>query len=487
MNNMNLENSSNICDDSGPYVFISYSHKDSAVVFPIVEAMSERGLRVWFDSGLEAGTEWQNSIADHVENCTVFVCFVSENSMNSEFCKDEIATAKSNPKKCIVDCLYIYIDEDIESKIESGVRMCMQRRQKMFMNRHNSMESFYKKLFASSIFEQCYATAAPKSTEIETHHVPESPKPTPVQTGKSISELLEEALRNIDLEQWDHAGKCCEKAISIDPDNAEAYLYRLMIEFKVSREADLSKLGEPIEESVNYTRLMRIGNGGLKARLRKYAKKQRNRVRFSAIEKKRAKHYDEDVAPEKENAKPEDKLYYLKDSMLSSKSYFLRFPAYFVALFATFIAFFAERASIKEFHHLSNLTFNIYVALAGLIFFLALTVIDPVPPILIFHRRPYFVHVTTLEITYLALSGVWFSLWAWNGLITILYALAYIAINNILPISISIVAGNLLWPWNRSIENAYDFVMPNVRIRTAILVVLFAGAAVLGVFCFVPI
>ena len=158
-----------------------------------------------------------------------------------------------------------------------------------------------------------------------------------------------------------------------------------------------------------------------------------------------------------------------------------------MALFATFIAFFAERASIKEFHHLSNLTFNIYVALAGLIFFLALTVIDPVPPILIFHRRPYFVHVTTLEITYLALSGVWFSLWAWNGLITILYALAYIAINNILPISISIVAGNLLWPWNRSIENAYDFVMPNVRIRTAILVVLFAGAAVLGVFCFVPI
>ena len=40
------------------YVFVSYAHKDSDTVLPYIEAMKQNGFRVWYDRGIEAGTEW---------------------------------------------------------------------------------------------------------------------------------------------------------------------------------------------------------------------------------------------------------------------------------------------------------------------------------------------------------------------------------------------------------------------------------------------
>lgn len=144
-----------LCDTSGPYVFISYAHKDAQKVIPILRGMHNAGIRLWFDGGLEAGTEWQNGIADHLEQCTVFLCFVSENSILSENCKNEIAFANNNLSKSIQHCLYIYEDEALEEKIDSGSRMYMIRHQKMYMDRHTSLDSVLRELLVSPIFDKC--------------------------------------------------------------------------------------------------------------------------------------------------------------------------------------------------------------------------------------------------------------------------------------------------------------------------------------------
>lgn len=144
-----------LCDTSGPYVFISYAHKDSKKVIPILRGMHNAGIRLWFDGGLEAGTEWQNGIADHLEQCSVFLCFVSENSIVSENCKNEIAFANSNLSKSIRHCLYIYEDEALEEKIDSGSRMYMIRHQKMYMDRHSSLDSVLREILVSPIFDIC--------------------------------------------------------------------------------------------------------------------------------------------------------------------------------------------------------------------------------------------------------------------------------------------------------------------------------------------
>ena len=43
--------------DNNSYVFISYAHKDSAIVLPCIEAMKKKGVNLWYDEGIAAGSE----------------------------------------------------------------------------------------------------------------------------------------------------------------------------------------------------------------------------------------------------------------------------------------------------------------------------------------------------------------------------------------------------------------------------------------------
>lgn len=49
-----------------PYIFVSYAHKNDAAVLEIIGALQSRGFRVWYDEGIEAGSEWPESIASHL-------------------------------------------------------------------------------------------------------------------------------------------------------------------------------------------------------------------------------------------------------------------------------------------------------------------------------------------------------------------------------------------------------------------------------------
>ena len=37
-----------------PYVFVSYSHDNSSVVFPELAWLKESGFNIWYDEGIEA-------------------------------------------------------------------------------------------------------------------------------------------------------------------------------------------------------------------------------------------------------------------------------------------------------------------------------------------------------------------------------------------------------------------------------------------------
>ena len=38
----------NAYEGQEPYIFISYAHKDSNTVLPIIQGLQERGFRVWY-------------------------------------------------------------------------------------------------------------------------------------------------------------------------------------------------------------------------------------------------------------------------------------------------------------------------------------------------------------------------------------------------------------------------------------------------------
>ena len=76
-----------------PYIFVSYSHKDSERVLPILNAMNAAGYRVWYDEGIPWTSEWPAVIAKHIRNCAVFLAFHSSVSMKSKYCDLEIEFA----------------------------------------------------------------------------------------------------------------------------------------------------------------------------------------------------------------------------------------------------------------------------------------------------------------------------------------------------------------------------------------------------------
>ena len=90
-----------------PYAFVSYSHKDSAEVLPIVEMLQSRGVLVWYDGGIEAGSEWPEYIASHLKNCACVLTFISANFIDSPNCRRELIFAQNLRK----DVLSVFIDD----------------------------------------------------------------------------------------------------------------------------------------------------------------------------------------------------------------------------------------------------------------------------------------------------------------------------------------------------------------------------------------
>ena len=46
-----------------PYIFASYSHRDSETVLPILDALNKRGFRVWYDEGIPWTAEWKDGLS----------------------------------------------------------------------------------------------------------------------------------------------------------------------------------------------------------------------------------------------------------------------------------------------------------------------------------------------------------------------------------------------------------------------------------------
>ena len=81
-----------------PYVFVSYAHKDAAVVYEEIMRLHEAGCNLWYDEGIEASNEWPEEIAQAVVGCAVFLVFISSRATASVNCRNEINMALNKRK-----------------------------------------------------------------------------------------------------------------------------------------------------------------------------------------------------------------------------------------------------------------------------------------------------------------------------------------------------------------------------------------------------
>lgn len=131
-----------------PYIFISYAHADTKEVLPIIKNLQANGFRVWYDAGIEAGTEWPQYIAEHLDAAACVIAFISESAVESQNCRREINFAIELKK----EMLAVYLKE---TELPLGMRMQLNTLQAMFKYRSENDAEFCKELCKAKIIESC--------------------------------------------------------------------------------------------------------------------------------------------------------------------------------------------------------------------------------------------------------------------------------------------------------------------------------------------
>ncbi len=96
-----------------------------------------------------------------------------------------------------------------------------------------------------------------ESLESQMHNVPINTIST--QAANTVAPLLKRIALFLEDEEFDKADSFCERVLNTDPENPEAYIYKLLIEFKCHTIEELAELSTSIKDSKNYSKVFRFG------------------------------------------------------------------------------------------------------------------------------------------------------------------------------------------------------------------------------------
>ena len=99
-----------------PYIFLSYAHKDAALVFAEILRLNELGYHVWYDEGIAPGNEWTDEIARALEGCSLFLVMITPAAAASENVQNEINYALDEKKPFLAVHLQ-------ETELKGGIRL----------------------------------------------------------------------------------------------------------------------------------------------------------------------------------------------------------------------------------------------------------------------------------------------------------------------------------------------------------------------------
>lgn len=98
----------------------------------------------------------------------------------------------------------------------------------------------------------------------------DEPKPVVKETvvvnggSANVAPLLKRVFMFLEDSNWEEADEYCEKVLDQDPENAQAYLGKLMAELEVRKPEQLADCEKPFDENSNYQKILRFGSEELK-------------------------------------------------------------------------------------------------------------------------------------------------------------------------------------------------------------------------------
>lgn len=123
-----------------PYIFVSYSHRDTMQVCRVMKIIEREKFRFWYDDTMEIGEDFREELRVRIENCSAFLLFISANSMGSKYCGMEIITAFKYNKKIYP----VYLTDEVV--IPAPLKMILENVQHVKGSVKSDLEKYTKKL-----------------------------------------------------------------------------------------------------------------------------------------------------------------------------------------------------------------------------------------------------------------------------------------------------------------------------------------------------
>jgi hypothetical protein len=78
---------------TGPYVFLSYAHKDCDFAAAVMQFLTAAGVNFWWDDGLDPGAVWDEALEQRISRCRLLMACLSADYQSSRVCRRELKFA----------------------------------------------------------------------------------------------------------------------------------------------------------------------------------------------------------------------------------------------------------------------------------------------------------------------------------------------------------------------------------------------------------
>lgn len=243
-------------------VFICYKETDesgkrtvdSALANDIYYQLTQEGLKVFYAAiTLEnkLGQEYEPYIFSALNSARVMlVVGTKPENFNSVWVKNEwsryLKLMKNDRSKTLIPCFRDMDAYDLPDEFS-----------------HLQAQDMGKIGFINDVVRGIKKLITPTKAQSESTVIVES-------SNTDTAPLLKRAFLFLEDGKWQDADEYCERVLDIDPENAQAYLGKLMAELKVREQEQLADCEEPFDNSDNFGKIIRFGNGKLEAEMRGY-------------------------------------------------------------------------------------------------------------------------------------------------------------------------------------------------------------------------
>lgn len=144
-----------------PYAFVSYSHQNEGLVLEDLTEISNAGLAVWFDSGINAGARWRTELAEAIDAASFVIFYISSDSVVSSHCLQELHYAADQD----LPILPVFLED---AELPASIRLILAERQAIYRSRLSTADY---RLTLRNAFERFFNSDARPS---QTRSLPEA-------------------------------------------------------------------------------------------------------------------------------------------------------------------------------------------------------------------------------------------------------------------------------------------------------------------------